>query len=109
MKRTKKLVREGRTHDALYITRWTAFSVIGIYAEGIPQRTRTWRDTFIDTLVEIGEVDPGIKNSYMQAFGLKSYTIEDSKRLVKVLDKHLALSREIMTRHNIEDLTQTES
>jgi hypothetical protein len=109
MKRSKKLAREGRTHDALYISRWTAFSVIGIYAEGIPERTGTWRDTFLDSLIEIGKVDSGIRSSYLKAFGLESYTIDDSMKLVKVLDKHLALSRKIMTRHDIEDLTQSES
>ena len=109
MKRSKKLVREERVNDALYITRWTAFSVIGIYAEGIPEITGTWRDTFIDTLIEIGEVDPRVKQSYMQAFGLDDYTIDDSTTLIEVLDRHLALSRTIMARRDIEDLTQAES
>ena len=96
-------------HDALYVTRWTAFSVIGIYAEGIPERTGTWRPTFMDSLIEIGQVDHEVREAYMQAFGLDSYTTDDSIGLVQVLDRHLALSRQIMARHNIEDLTQTES
>lgn len=105
-KTTKDLVKEGRILDAIYMVRWTTFSILGYYAEGIPERTGQWRDTFLDSLIEIGEVDPEVEKSYMKAFGLKTYAIEDSMKLAEILDRHLELSRRIMAKHGIEDLTQ---
>jgi len=105
----KTIAKEGRVLDAIYVARMTAFWVLGTYAEGIPQKTGRWREMWLDTLIELADVDPTVKDSYMKAFGLRRYSVKHSETLLQDMDKHLAVARRIMARHGIEDLTQDDN